>query len=430
MNVEFLYGILNLSFWSYVVVTFLMVQFTFMGVTLYLHRDATHRSLDLHPALRHVFRFWLWMTSGIVTKEWVAVHRKHHARCETPEDPHSPVIVGLKKVLLEGAELYQAAARDPQVTEKFGRGTPDDWMERNVYSKYRNMGIVLLIVTDLVLFGVPGIIIMAAQLMANPLLAAGVVNGVGHYYGYRNFECADAARNVMPWGFLLAGEELHNNHHAFPSSAKFSVQRWEFDIGWLYIRIFKALGLARVLRTAPEPVKVEPRMHIDLENVRAVIVNRMHVLRDYTRNVTLPGVPRRAEQCRRCVEQPSPQAAGSRAGVAGHECKVAVERSTGVQSDAQDGPRIPRAPRGDVERREHEQRKAHPAPEGTDRPGRSQPHQSATRLRQHPAQLRHATPAGVIWSSIRTKAKAHRRWAFAKQKTLLSGPPPAGKLLT
>lgn len=288
MNLDFLYGVLDLSFWGYVLVAFVAIQITFMGVTLYLHRDACHRSLDLHPALRHFFRFWLWMTSGIVTKEWVAVHRKHHARCETPEDPHSPVIFGLKKVLLEGAELYQAAARDPEVTEKFGRGTPNDWMERNVYFKYRNMGIVLLIVVDLVLFGVPGIIIMAAQLMANPLLAAGVVNGVGHYYGYRNFECSDAARNVVPWGVLLAGEELHNNHHAFPSSAKFSVQRWEFDIGWLYIRIFKALGLARVLRTAPEPVKVEPRRHIDLENVRAVIVNRMHVLRDYTRHVTLP----------------------------------------------------------------------------------------------------------------------------------------------
>jgi stearoyl-CoA desaturase (Delta-9 desaturase) len=288
VNLDFLYGILNLSFWGYVAVTFLMIQVTFMGVTLYLHRDATHRSLDLHPALRHFFRFWLWVTSGIVTREWVAVHRKHHARCETEEDPHSPVVFGLKKVLLEGAELYQVAARDPEVTEKFGRGTPDDWMERNVYLRHRNMGIVLLVVVDLLLFGVPGIIIIAAQMLANPLLAAGVVNGVGHYYGYRNFECPDAARNVMPWGLLLAGEELHNNHHAFPSSAKFSVQRWEFDIGWLYIRVFQALGLARVIRVAPSPVKVEPRVHIDLENVRAVIVNRMHVLRDYTRTVTLP----------------------------------------------------------------------------------------------------------------------------------------------
>lgn len=288
MNLDFLYGILNLSFWGYVLVTFVMVQVTFMGVTLYLHRDATHRSLDLHPALRHIFRFWLWMSSGIVTKEWVAVHRKHHARCETKDDPHSPVIYGLKKVLLEGAELYGVAARDPEVTEKFGRGTPDDWMERNVYLRHRNLGIVLMVLVDLFLFGVPGIIVIAVQMLANPLMAAGVVNGIGHYYGYRNFECPDAARNVMPWGFLVAGEELHNNHHAFPSSAKFSVQRWEFDIGWLYIRMFQALGLARVIRVAPSPVKVEPRVHIDLENVRAVIVNRMHVLREYTRSVTLP----------------------------------------------------------------------------------------------------------------------------------------------
>jgi stearoyl-CoA desaturase (delta-9 desaturase) len=288
VNVDFLYGILNLSFWGYVLVTFLMVQFTFMGVTLYLHRDATHRSLDLHPALRHVFRFWLWLSSGIVTKEWVAVHRKHHARCETADDPHSPVVFGLKKVLLEGAELYQAQARNPETQEKFGRGTPEDFMERRVYSRYRNYGILVMVLVDLLLFGVPGIIVLAVQMLANPLMAAGVINGIGHYYGYRNFECPDAARNIVPWGFLVAGEELHNNHHAFPSSAKFSVQRWEFDIGWLYIRIFQALGLARVIRIAPSPAKVEPRKHIDLEMVRAVIVNRMHVLRDYTRNVTVP----------------------------------------------------------------------------------------------------------------------------------------------
>ncbi len=288
MNLEFLYGILNLSFWGYVLVTFVMIQITFMGVTLYLHRDATHRSLDLHPALRHFFRFWLWMSSGIVTREWVAVHRKHHAKCETKDDPHSPVIHGLKKVLLEGAELYQVEARNPETTEKFGRGTPDDWMERNVYLKYRNFGIALMVVIDLILFGVPGIIILAAQMLANPLMAAGVINGIGHYYGYRNFECPDAARNVMPWGFLVAGEELHNNHHAFPSSAKFSIHRWEFDIGWLYIRVFQAFGLARVIRVAPEPARVAPRSHIDLETVRAVIVNRMHVLREYSRNVTVP----------------------------------------------------------------------------------------------------------------------------------------------
>jgi stearoyl-CoA desaturase (delta-9 desaturase) len=265
-----------------------MVQFTFMGVTLYLHRDATHRSLDLHPALRHVFRFWLWLSSGIVTREWVAVHRKHHARCETAEDPHSPVVYGLKKVLLEGAELYQAVARSPDLHAKFGRGTPDDWMERNVYARHRNKGIVLMVLADLVLFGVPGIIIIAVQMLAVPMMAAGVINGIGHYYGYRNFECPDAARNIMPWGFIVAGEELHNNHHAFPSSAKFSIHRWEFDIGWLYIRIFQTLGLAKVIRVAPEPARDLARKHVDLETVRAVIVNRMHVLRDYTRTVTVP----------------------------------------------------------------------------------------------------------------------------------------------
>jgi stearoyl-CoA desaturase (delta-9 desaturase) len=288
VNLDFLYGFLNLSFWGYVIAAFVMVQVTFMGVTLYLHRDATHRSLDLHPALRHFFRLWLWMSSGIVTKEWVAVHRKHHARCETEDDPHSPVIFGLKKVLLEGAELYGVQARNPETQEKYGRGTPDDWMERNVYSRHRNWGIVLMVLIDLLLFGVPGIIIIAVQMLANPLMAAGVINGLGHHTGYRNFECPDAARNVLPWGFLVAGEELHNNHHAFPSSAKFSIHRWEFDIGWLYITVFKTFGLARVIRVAPEPARVAPRSHIDLDTVRAVIVNRMHVLREYTRNVTIP----------------------------------------------------------------------------------------------------------------------------------------------
>lgn len=288
MNLDFLYGLLNLSFWGYVLVTFLMVQFTFMAVTLYLHRDSAHRSLDLHPALRHIFRFWLWMSSGILTREWVAVHRKHHARCETPEDPHSPVIFGLKKVLLEGAELYQVVARNREVQEKYGRGTPNDWMERNVYSKHRNLGIVLMVITDLVLFGVPGITIVAIQMLALPVMAAGVINGLGHHTGYRNFECPDAATNIVPWGILVGGEELHNNHHAFPSSAKFSIRKWEFDIGWVYIRIFQALGLAKVNRVAPAPTIVPSRNHIDLETVRAVIINRMHVLRAYTKNVMLP----------------------------------------------------------------------------------------------------------------------------------------------
>ncbi len=287
MNVDFLYGILGLSFWGYVIVAICMVQFTIMGVTLYLHRDATHRSLDLHPALRHVFRLWLWMSSGMITKEWVSVHRKHHARCETPDDPHSPVIFGLKKVLLEGAELYQVQARNGDTLEKFGRGTPDDWLERNLYSKYRNLGIITMVILDLVLFGVPGIIIIAIQMLAMPLLAAGVINGLGHHTGYRNYECPDAATNVLPWGLIVGGEELHNNHHAFPSSAKFSSRSWEFDIGWMWIRMLSAVGLAKVLRVAPKPA-VDPASHVNLETVRAVIVNRMHVLRAYTSSVTLP----------------------------------------------------------------------------------------------------------------------------------------------
>ncbi|HSN71280.1 MAG TPA: fatty acid desaturase [Steroidobacteraceae bacterium] len=288
MNVDFLYGILDLNFWQYVLVAVVMVQITIAAVTVYLHRDAAHRSVDLHPALRHFFRFWVWLTTGQVTREWVAVHRKHHAKCETPEDPHSPVVYGLKKVLLEGAELYRDEARKPETLEKYGRGTPNDWVERNVYAKHRNLGITLMVITDLLLFGAPGIIIIAIQMSAMPVLAAGVINGLGHHTGYRNFECPDAATNIVPWGLIVGGEELHNNHHAFPSSAKFSIRPWEFDMGWLWIRLFSMLGLAKVLRVAPTPVTVPDRNQVDLETVRAIIVNRMHVLRAYTTTVVVP----------------------------------------------------------------------------------------------------------------------------------------------
>jgi stearoyl-CoA desaturase (delta-9 desaturase) len=285
---DYSYGLLGLSFWGYVLATVVSVQITIVCVTVYLHRDAAHRAVDLHPAIRNFARFWIWFTAGMLTREWVAVHRKHHAKCETADDPHSPVVFGLKKVLLEGAELYQVHARDPETQEKYGRGCPDDWLERNLYVKHRNWGIIALIVLDLVLFGVPGVIILSIQLLAMPLFAAGVINGLGHHSGYRNFECPDAATNIVPWGVILGGEELHNNHHAFPSSAKFSVQRWEFDIGWLWIKVFSALGLAKVNRVAPTPVEQPHRNHIDLETVRAVITNRMHVLRNYTLQVTLP----------------------------------------------------------------------------------------------------------------------------------------------
>lgn len=288
MAIDFLYGVFELQFWGYVAVAFVMVQFTFMAVTLYLHRDATHRSLDLHPALRHVFRFWLWMSTGMLTSEWVAVHRKHHARCETMDDPHSPVIHGLKKVLLEGAELYTQAARSPGLVEKFGRGTPDDWIERRLYRRHRALGITLMVMIDLILFGAPGILIIVVQMLAVPLMAAGVINGLGHHTGYRNFECPDAARNIVPWGLLVGGEELHNNHHAFPSSAKFSIRRGEIDIGWLYIRMLQTLGLAEVRRLAPTLVRTEARTEVDLNTLKAVLINRMHVLRNYAKHVTGP----------------------------------------------------------------------------------------------------------------------------------------------
>lgn len=285
---EYLYGLLNLSFWGYVLAAFILVQITMMAVTLYLHRDQAHRSLDLHPALRHFFRFWIWCTSGMLTREWVAIHRKHHAFCETENDPHSPKIYGLRKVLLEGAELYKKEKDNEETLEKFGRGTPDDWLERNVYLRLPYGGIILMVLTDLLFFGVPGIIIIAVQMAAMPVFAAGVINGLGHHSGYRNFECDDAATNLTPWAFLVGGEELHNNHHAFPTSAKFSLRRWEFDIGWMYITIFKVFGLAKVRKVAPTPVLRDEEKPLDIDNLTAIIVNRMHVLRDYTKQVTLP----------------------------------------------------------------------------------------------------------------------------------------------
>ena len=286
---EYLYGVLNLDAWGYVIATLVMLQITMMAVTLYLHRDQAHRAIDLHPVLRHFFRFWICCTSGMLTREWVAIHRKHHAFCETKDDPHSPQIYGLKKVLFEGAELYRAEKDNPETMEKFGRGTPDDWLERSVYLRVPFGGIILMVVTDLLLFGVPGIIIIAIQMTSMPVFAAGIINGLGHHSGYRNFECDDAATNLVPWAFVIGGEELHNNHHAFPTSAKFSVRRWEFDIGWMYITILRGLGLAKVNKVAPRPVLSEdPYAHIDIENLRAIIINRMHVLRDYTKQVTVP----------------------------------------------------------------------------------------------------------------------------------------------
>ena len=288
-------GILGLSGWTKVLVTVVMLQVSLMATTLYLHRDQAHRAIDLHPALRHFFRFWIWLTSGMVTREWVAVHRKHHALCEKVGDPHSPVVFGLKKVLLEGAELYRVDARNPDVVAKYSRGTPDDWLERKFYLPHTALGIYTLLTLNVLLFGVIGITIFAIQMAAMPILSAGIINGLGHDTGYRNFESDDAATNLYPIAFLIGGEELHNNHHAFPSSAKFSVRPWEFDIGWMYITIFKALGLCKVRRVAPEPQFAPAPRQVDIETLKAVLVNRMHVLRDYSAKVTLPVFRREAE---------------------------------------------------------------------------------------------------------------------------------------
>jgi len=288
MSIDLLYGLAPLPWWGYLLVTFLLIELLFLAITLFLHREQAHDALVLHPALRHVFRFWLWLGSGTVTKQWVAVHRKHHVFADRDGDPHSPVLNGLRHVMLQGYELYVIAARDPVVQDHYGRGTPDDWIERHLYSRFPSLGLLFFVLGELVLFGVPGIIMVAAHIAAQPFCAAGIINGMGHAVGYRSFETDSAATNIVPWALLIGGEELHNNHHAFPRSARFSVQRWELDVGWLFVRIFAALGLAQVKWVAPRLEHVAGRQMLDAATVQALFANRMHVLRDYARRVVRP----------------------------------------------------------------------------------------------------------------------------------------------
>jgi stearoyl-CoA desaturase (delta-9 desaturase) len=283
-----LFGVLNLSFWGYVLATVILTQITIASVTIYLHRHQTHRALTLHSSISHFFRFWLWLTTGMVTGEWVAIHRKHHATTDIEGDPHSPVVLGIKKVFWEGAELYRKACDDTAMIKKYSHGTPDDWIERNLYKRHSSKGILLMLLIDILLFGLPGISIWAIQMMWIPVWAAGVVNGIGHFWGYRNFECQDAATNIFPWGFWIGGEELHNNHHTFASSAKFSVKWWEFDLGWLYIRCLSFLGLAKVKKLPPQLARQEGKLHVDLDTVKAVIGNRFQVMAHYYKNVVRP----------------------------------------------------------------------------------------------------------------------------------------------
>ncbi len=286
------YGLLsNMPWWGYVIITLILTHITMISVTVFLHRSQAHRSVDLHSIPAHFFRFWLWLTTGMKTKEWVSVHRKHHARCETPEDPHSPVIEGINTVLWQGAELYRFAKKDPETLEKFGKGTPDDWVEKYVYSAEflsGKQGILVLLLIELVLFGVPGLIMWAIQMAWTPFFAAGVINGIGHYFGYRNFECPDASRNIIPWGILIAGEELHNNHHTYGNSAKLSVKWWEFDIGWMYIRALEFLGLARPKRTPPIEAKPINNEVLNLDTVEAVINNKLSIFTHYSEDVLMP----------------------------------------------------------------------------------------------------------------------------------------------
>lgn len=279
------HGLLRFSWWQIVLFALAVTHVTIIGVTVYLHRCQAHRALELHPIASHFFRLWLWMTTGMLTGQWAAIHRKHHAKCETEEDPHSPQTRGIRKVFLEGAELYRAEAKNEETMRKFGHGTPNDWIERNIYSKYPILGVSLMMVIDVALFGVVGLTVWAVQMVWIPFWAAGVVNGFGHYWGYRNFNSADASTNLFPWGIVIGGEELHNNHHTFATSAKLSNKWYEFDIGWMYIRIMSAFGLAKVKKVAPTPRLNKPKTVLDQETLQAVLSNRYEVMARYGKAV-------------------------------------------------------------------------------------------------------------------------------------------------
>jgi stearoyl-CoA desaturase (delta-9 desaturase) len=281
----YLNGLIELPWWGYILVALALTHLTIASVTIFLHRAQAHRALDLHPIVSHFFRFWLWLTTGIVTKAWVGIHRKHHAKCETAEDPHSPQVLGIKKVLFEGAELYRAEAKVQATLDRYGHGTPNDWLERNLYATRSTRGIQLMLIIDLILFGPIGLTIWAVQMLWIPVTAAGIINGIGHYWGYRNFACEDASTNIVPLGILIGGEELHNNHHAYGSSAKLSNRWYEFDIGWAYIRGMEIFGLADVKKVAPKVRWGEIKHFCDSDLLHAIITHRYDVLTRYSRSM-------------------------------------------------------------------------------------------------------------------------------------------------
>ena len=281
-------GLVSLPWWGYIVVALGLTHITIISVTLYLHRCQAHCALDLHPIVAHFFRFWLWTTTGMVTKEWVAIHRKHHAKTETEEDPHSPHTKGINKVFWQGAELYREEAKNVETIANYSHGTPNDWLERNIYSRNSFSGLSLSFVLNIILFGPIGLTIWAVQMIWIPVTAAGVINGIGHYWGYRNFETEDGSTNITSLGFIIGGEELHNNHHAYPSSAKFSSKWWEIDLGWFYIKLLSVFGLAKVRRRAPQPTRLLNKDIIDLETAKAMVSSKLHVMAEYAHKVTLP----------------------------------------------------------------------------------------------------------------------------------------------
>ncbi|AOW12416.1 aminotransferase [Hydrogenophaga crassostreae] len=278
-------GLTGASWWQIILATLALTHVTIAGVTIYLHRHQAHRSLDLHPIASHFFRFWMWLTTGQVTKEWAAIHRKHHAKCEQAEDPHSPHVHGIKTVLLTGAELYRKESKNLETMARYGHGTPNDWIERNLYTRFSWQGVGLMMIIDVALFGAAGLTVWAVQMAWIPITAAGIINGAAHYWGYRNFEAADASTNISPWGILIGGEELHNNHHTYPTSAKLSVKPYEFDIGWMYIRMMEMVGLATVKKTPPKLAFGDVRPVADEKTLEALIAHRYEVMAGYAREM-------------------------------------------------------------------------------------------------------------------------------------------------
>ena len=279
------HGAWSLTWWQMILFTLALTHITMISVTVYLHRHQAHRALDLHPIAAHFFRLWLWLTTGQVTKEWASIHRKHHAKCEMADDPHSPHVYGIKKVLFQGAELYRVESKNLETMARYGHGTPNDWIERNLYTRYSWQGVGLMMIINLYLFGMAGLAVWAVQMAWTPIMAAGIINGAAHFWGYRNFETTDASANISPWGIIIAGEELHNNHHTYPTSAKLSVKPYEFDIGWMYIRLMQMAGLAKVKKTPPKLAYGSIRPVADEKTLEALISNRYEIMASYAKDM-------------------------------------------------------------------------------------------------------------------------------------------------